>query len=92
LLTRAAPIRALKEPAIKNERPSWRSAGRRKRLPHFTQKPNTRRFDMSVPKNDPHAPSSLTFTENLILTLKVLGGLGLIGAGLWAANVWTAAN
>jgi hypothetical protein len=47
---------------------------------------------MSVPKNDPHAPSSLTFTENLILTLKVLGGLGLIGAGLWAANVWTAAN
>jgi hypothetical protein len=58
---------------------------------------------MSVPKirpaapegaaaNDAHAPRPLTLAQNIVLTLKVLGGLGLLGAVLWAANLWTAAR
>ncbi len=58
---------------------------------------------MSVPKtrpavskdaleNDTPAPRHLTFAENIVLTLKVLAGLGLLGAMLWAANLWTAAK
>jgi hypothetical protein len=58
---------------------------------------------MSVPKtrpavsedasaNDAHAPRQLTLAENIVLTLKVLGGLSLLGAVLWAANLWTAAK
>ena len=45
-----------------------------------------------APADDAHAPRPLTFTENVVLTLKVLGGLGLLGAALWAANLWTAAR
>jgi len=45
-----------------------------------------------VPANDTHAPRPLSFAQNIVLTLKVLGVLGLIGAGLWAANFWTAAR
>ena len=58
---------------------------------------------MSVPKTRPaasedapeieaHAPRPLTVAENIVLTLKVLAGLGLLGAMLWAANLWTAAK
>ncbi len=58
---------------------------------------------MSVPKtrsgasenaqeDDAHAPRRLTLAENIVLTLKVLAGLGLLGAALWAANLWTAAK
>jgi hypothetical protein len=58
---------------------------------------------MSVPKTRPdvskdereidqHAPRPLTFAENIVLTLKLLGGLGLLGAALWAANLWTPAK
>jgi hypothetical protein len=50
---------------------------------------------MTIPKtrpDDDHTPRPLTRAENIALTLKVLGGLGLLGAGLWAANLWTAAN
>ena len=45
-----------------------------------------------VPADDAHAPRPLTLTENIALTLKVLGVIGLLGAALWAANLWTAAN
>ncbi len=55
--------------------------------------PKTRQaVSEDAPANDTHAPRPLTFAENIILTLKVLGGLGLIGAALWAANLWTAAK
>lgn len=58
---------------------------------------------MSVPKprpaasedaraDDAHAPRPLTLAENIVLTLKVLAGLGLLGAALWTANLWTAAQ
>jgi hypothetical protein len=58
---------------------------------------------MSVPKTQPDVPEDalsdnahesrpLTLTENIVLTLKVLGGMGLLGAALWAANLWTAAE
>ena len=58
---------------------------------------------MSVPKirpaapedalaDDAHAPRPLTLAQNIVLTLKVLGGLGLLGAVLWVANLWTAAR
>ena len=58
---------------------------------------------MSVPKTCPdvsedapadaaHTPRPLTFAENIVLTIKVLTGMGLLGAALWAANLWTSAN
>lgn len=58
---------------------------------------------MSVPKtrravaedataNDAHAPRPLTLAENVVLTAKVLAGLGVLGAALWAASLWTAAK
>jgi hypothetical protein len=36
-----------------------------------------------------HAPRKLTFAQNVILTVKVLGGAALILAALWGANQWT---
>jgi hypothetical protein len=39
-----------------------------------------------------HHPRKMTFAENVILTIKVLVGFGLLGALLWAANVWTTAK
>jgi len=45
-----------------------------------------------TPENDGHAPRHLNLAENIALTLKVLAGMGLIGAVLWAANLWTAAR
>ena len=52
------------------------------------------RPDMSdnTPATDAYAPRPLTLAENIVLTLKVLGGLGLLGAALWAASLWTAAQ
>lgn len=58
---------------------------------------------MSVPKTRPdvskgepdideHAPRHLTLVENIVLTLKLLGGLGLLGAALWAVDLWIAAK
>jgi len=58
---------------------------------------------MSVPKtlpnvsedalaDDKHAPRPVSFAENLVLTVKVLAVLGLIGAAVWAANLWATAR
>jgi hypothetical protein len=41
---------------------------------------------------DQHTRRPLTFAENIVPTLKLLGGMGLLGAALWAANLWTTAN
>ena len=45
-----------------------------------------------APAEDAHAPRRLTPTENILLTLKVVGGLGAVGAVLWAANLWIVAK
>jgi hypothetical protein len=46
---------------------------------------------MSVPKTradvSQDAPRPLTFAENIVLTLKLLGGAGLLGAAIWALNL-----
>jgi hypothetical protein len=42
--------------------------------------------------NDAHAPRPLTLVENIVVTLKVLAGMGLVGVALWAANLWIAAR
>lgn len=42
--------------------------------------------------DDAHAPRPLTLAENVVLTAKVLAGLGVLGAALWAASLWTAAK
>ena len=39
--------------------------------------------------SETHAPRRLTFAENVIMTIKVLAGFGLLGVALWAMNVWT---
>jgi hypothetical protein len=41
---------------------------------------------------DDFAPRKLTLAENAILTLKVLGGFLLLGAGLWGISIWTSAT
>ena len=38
---------------------------------------------------DAHAPRKLTFAENVVLTIKVLGGFGVLGAALWGISLWT---
>jgi len=38
-------------------------------------------------KSEAHEPRKLTVAENAILTVKVLAGFGVLGAGLWAAGV-----
>lgn len=54
---------------------------------------------MSVPKTRPDAPEEdvratrpLTLAENIIATLKVLAGMGLVGAALWATELWIGAR
>jgi hypothetical protein len=39
--------------------------------------------------SDPYTPRKLTLAENAILTVKVLGSLGIIGAAIWGFNLWT---
>jgi hypothetical protein len=41
---------------------------------------------------DLHAPRPLTLRENVILTIKVFGVAGVLGAALWGLKVWTAAG
>ena len=36
-----------------------------------------------------HAPRKMTFAENVLLTIKVLGTIGLLGAALWGMSLWT---
>jgi hypothetical protein len=43
-------------------------------------------------ESDPYAPRKLTLAENAILTVKVLGMLGVIGAAIWGFNLWTSAQ
>lgn len=38
------------------------------------------------------APRRLTFSENLILTIKVLAAGGLLFASLWGLKLWTSAE
>jgi hypothetical protein len=35
-----------------------------------------------------YAPRKMTFAENVILTIKVLAGFGLLGAALWGISLW----
>ena len=37
-----------------------------------------------------YAPRKMTFAENVILTIKVLAGFGLLGAALWGISLWKA--
>ena len=39
-----------------------------------------------------HAPRKLTLAENIKLTVKVLGLLGMIGLALWGAEQWVTAG
>jgi hypothetical protein len=34
-------------------------------------------------------PRKLSFAENVVLTVKVLAGFGLLGAALWGVSLWT---
>jgi hypothetical protein len=43
-------------------------------------------------ESDPYTPRKLTLAENAILTVKVLGMLGVIGAAIWGFNFWTSAQ
>jgi hypothetical protein len=37
-------------------------------------------------------PRKMTLAENVILTIKVLAGFGLLGAVLWGISLWKAAS
>jgi hypothetical protein len=39
-----------------------------------------------------YRPRKMTFAENVILTIKVLAGFGLLGAALWGISLWNAAR
>ena len=39
---------------------------------------------------DANASRRMTFAENVILTIKVLAGFGLVGAALWGISLWKA--
>lgn len=39
-----------------------------------------------------HAPGKMTFAENVVLTIKLLGGFGLAGAALWGLDLWISAR
>ena len=41
---------------------------------------------------DAHVARKPTFGENVILTIKVLAGFGLLGLVLWGIEVWMAAS
>ena len=41
---------------------------------------------------DKYAPRKITFAENVILTIEVLAGFGLLGATLWGITLWTSAT
>ncbi len=41
---------------------------------------------------DPYAPRKLTFAENVILTVKILGALGLVVAMVWGISLWTSSK
>lgn len=38
------------------------------------------------------APRKMTVAENVMLTVKVLVGFGLMGAALWGISVWKSAS
>ena len=42
--------------------------------------------------SEAHEPRKPTLAENVIMTIKVLAGFGLVGAALWAVNLWTSAR
>jgi hypothetical protein len=52
----------------------------------------TKRTSVTEGPADELAPKKLTLAENAILTLKVLGVLLLLGAGIWGLNVWNSAK
>jgi len=37
-------------------------------------------------------PRKMTLAENVILTIKVLTGFGLMGAALWGISLWKSAS
>ena len=41
---------------------------------------------------DLHVPRKMSFGENVILTVKVLAGFGLLGAVLWGINLLVSPN
>lgn len=45
-----------------------------------------------APATDAHTPRPLTSFENIVLTFKLVAGLGVVGALLWAVDRWAAAN
>lgn len=41
---------------------------------------------------DAQRTRKMTFAENVILTIKILVGFGMLGMALWGVDVWTAAK
>ena len=41
---------------------------------------------------DAGAPRQLTPRENVLLTIKVLVGFGVLGAALWGLSLWKSGN
>ena len=53
----------------------------------------TRAAESGVPADgNTHLPRKMTFMENVVLTIKILTGFGLLGVALWGAGLWTAAK
>ena len=48
----------------------------------------TRLAEHEITGLDRAQPRNMTFAQNSILTIKLLGGLGLLGGALWAIELW----
>jgi hypothetical protein len=49
----------------------------------------TERTTASRQHSDSPAPKKLTFTENVLATVKILVGFGLLGAAIWGIDLLT---
>ena len=57
---------------------------------NLRQHRETRDAAADVDAAETPAPRPMTFADNVILTIKLLAGFGLLGAALWGINLWTA--
>lgn len=48
--------------------------------------------DEAAGTSDATEPREVTFLENVIVTIKVLAGFGLLGAALWGLDQWVLSN
>ena len=52
------------------------------------ESPSAVALDQPAEDADLHAPRKMTLAENVVLTIQVLTGFGLLGVALWSVKLW----